>query len=243
MISELAIIENGTTMGEDCSIEACAIIKRGTRLGEHVRVDHHVVVGGLPQDLHFNPTTNSGVRIGKNTVLREGVTVSRASQIGEHTIIGEDCYLMSNSHVGHDAVLGDHVILTNGVLLAGFVNVGDFCVLGGGAVFHQFVRVGEGAIVSGGSRIGHDVPPFALASDVNRVRGLNIVGMKRRNFTSEEISDVRACYKRVYFAPGDPAKKAETALAENFAKTDRGRQFLMFFQSTSRGFVRSVNER
>lgn len=242
MIEDLSLIDPNAVLGKDCSIAAFAVIKAGVVLADRVTVDHHAVIGGLPQDLHFDPTTVSGVIVGEGTVIREGVTINRATKPEGHTIVGKDCFLMGNSHLGHDVQLGDNVILANGVLLGGHVTVGGHCFLGGGAVFHQFIRIGESAIVSGGSRMAHDVPPFVIASDLNRVRGLNLVGMKRRNFTQEEIGDIKACYKAVYFQSGNPAKKARVALDAGLPKTSRGEQFLRFFDSGTRSFIRSDRE-
>ncbi|WOO42657.1 acyl-ACP--UDP-N-acetylglucosamine O-acyltransferase [Rubellicoccus peritrichatus] len=243
MSDNFALIDPTAKLGAACSIAAFAVIKAGVTLADRVTVDHHAVIGGLPQDLHFDSATDSGVIIGEGTVIREGVTINRATKPGGNTVVGANCFLMANSHLGHDVQLGDHVILANGVLLGGHIIVEDHCFLGGAAVFHQYIRVGEGAIISGGSRMAHDVPPFALASDYSRIRGLNLIGMKRRGFSQEEISDVKACYKAVYFQPGDPARKAKAALDSGLFKTSRGEHFLRFFESGKRGFIRSDNER
>lgn len=243
MCEDLALIDSSARLGKDCTVAAFAVIKAGVTLGDSVTVDHHAVIGGLPQDLHFDVSIESGVIIGDGTIIREGVTINRATKPGGNTVVGANCFLMGNSHLGHDVQLGDNVILANGVLLGGHIVVEDHCFLGGAAVFHQFVRVGEGAIISGGSRMAHDVPPFALASDYSKIRGLNLIGMKRRGFSQEEISDVKACYKAVYFQPGDPARKAKAALESGLAITKRGEHFLRFFESSKRGFIRSDNER
>ncbi len=242
-ISPHALVDSNAVFGAGCSVAAFAVIKAGVELAENVTVDHHAVIGGLPQDLHFDAATQSGVKVGAGTVIREGVTINRATKPSGFTTVGKNCFLMANAHLGHDVQLGDRVILANGVLLAGHVQVGNHVFIGGGAVFHQFVRIGEGAIVQGGSRMSLDIPPFVLASGLNTASGLNLVGLKRRGFSQEEISDIKACYKALYFQPGDPVKKAQAANEAGLAKTARGRQFLAFFKDSKRRYIRSLNER
>lgn len=242
-IDAQAIVEPGAVVGEGCYVAAFAVVKKCVELGINVSVDHHAIIGGLPQDLHFDGTTQSGVKIGANTVIREGVTINRATRPGGTTATGENCYLMANAHLGHDVVIGDRVILANGVLLAGHIQVQDHVFLGGGSVFHQHLRIGEGAIVQGGSRMSLDIPPFVMASGYNTVSGLNMVGLKRRGFSVEEIADVKASYKAVYFHSGDPVKKAFAAVESGLGSTSRGRQFLDFFIQNKRRYIRSLRER
>ena len=124
-VGPFAIVEAGATLGAGCRLAAHAIVKARAELGAGVRVDHFAVVGGDPQDLSFDPATESGTRIGDRTVIREHVTVHRATKAGENTVIGADGLLMAGSHVAHDCVLGDHVILANGCMLGGHVHVGE----------------------------------------------------------------------------------------------------------------------
>lgn len=241
-INQDAWLEAGCEVDKSCTVAPFAMIRRGSILEAHVVVDCHAVIGGLPQDLSFDPQTESGVRVGVGTVIREGVTINRATAPGGYTTVGHSCYLMANCHLGHDVKVGDHVVIANGALLGGHVTVGDHCFLSGNAVFHQFIRIGESAIVSGGSRMAHDIPPFVLATERNRARGLNIVGMQRRGLSASEISDVKACYKAVFFHSGDPLSKAEKARQEGLAETDYGRIFLDFFIPSKRGYIRSANK-
>ncbi|MEM9227545.1 MAG: acyl-ACP--UDP-N-acetylglucosamine O-acyltransferase [Verrucomicrobiota bacterium] len=236
-IHDLALIEEGVTLGEGCRVAAYAVLKSGVTLGKDCLIDHHVIIGGEPQDLKFDPSTPSGVVIGPNTVLREGVTVHRATQSGMNTTIGADCLLMGNCHVGHDSVLGDNVILANGVLVAGHITVGDHAFISGNVVLHQHIRVGEGCIISGGSRIGLDVPPYVIADGKNTVAGLNLIGLKRRGHSAEEISDLKDCYRAVYMTKRTGSLQEKAAHAQ--AKTEMGQKFLQFFSQEKRGFIYS----
>jgi UDP-N-acetylglucosamine acyltransferase len=125
---------------------------RGNRIG------WGSIVGADPQDLHFNPQTDSGVELGESNTLREYVTIHRGSQAGGITRIGANNFLMTGVHLAHDVQMGDHNVLANNVLLAGHIQVGNKCFLGGGSVFHQFIHIGDYAIAQGNAAISQDIP-------------------------------------------------------------------------------------
>lgn len=236
------LIADGVTLGKEVIIDAFTVIKSGSVLGDNVRVDHFSVIGGDPQFLKFAPQTPSGVQIGARTVIREGVTINRSIHENGQTTVGADCFLMANSHVGHDCALGDHVVLANGVLLGGHVSVGSHVFIGGNAAVHQFCRIGEGVMIGGVARMTYDIPPFVTAANENEVAGLNLIGLKRRGFSTEEISDLKRCYRAVYLSKpaGSPEKKAAAARDAKLATTARGEQFLNFFTAeNSRGYIRA----
>ncbi len=242
-VGPYAIIEAGVRVGRGCRIGAMAILRRDTWLGENVTIDSHAVIGGNPQDVHFDPNKPSGVKIGAGSMIREGVTIHRSTRENGFTMIGEKVFIMANAHVAHDCVVGDHAIVVNGVLLAGHVEIQKHAFLGGAALFHQFVRVGESAIVSGGSRVAHDVPPFVLTAERSEVHGLNLVGLKRRGFGQEVIDDLKKMYKAVYGRAGNRRHYASTALNDCPPATAQGQQFLEFFlQPSKRGFIEPAVE-
>lgn len=258
MIHPTACIDASVEVPNDCVIGAFSVIERGVRLGRRVRIGEHVVIktgivlgddvevhagvvlGDDPQIVGQNFDFESGVVIGDRTVLREGVTVHRASQPNRQTRVGRDCLLMAYSHVGHDTVVGNHCILANLVLLAGCVTVEDYVFLSGGSMVHQFVHIGESAFVSGNAEITMHIPPFVTVLGRNVVSNLNLVGLQRRGFPSAEISDIKQQYRAVYGGDSLSFKnKAQSALEKGEFKTGRGRQFLEFFsnQTHDRGFV------
>ena len=147
---------------------------------------------------------------------------------------------MAFSHVGHDTHVGDHCILANQVLLAGCVTVQDYVFLSGGSMVHQFVHIGESAFVSGNSEITMHIPPFITVLDRNCIANLNVVGLQRRGFTSDEVADVKSLYRQIYDGESLSFKrKAADLLQKQAAKTEKGKQFLNFFlqEMPSRGFV------
>ncbi len=195
-IHPTALIQEGARLGACCVIHAHAVISGHCELGEGVVVHPFAVIGGDPQDVSFDANTQSGVRIGARTVIREHVTINRATKNGTSTEIGSDCFLMASCHVAHDCRVGDRVVITNAVLLAGHVLVGDRAFLGGGAVIHQFCRIGESAMIGGGARISRDVAPYTLATERNAMIGLNFVGLRRRGFPARSSTKSNAPSER-----------------------------------------------
>jgi UDP-N-acetylglucosamine acyltransferase len=234
-----AIVEDGAEVGAGCTVHAHAIVRRHTVLGERVVVHPFAVIGGDPQDLKFDPAVESGVRIGARTVLREHVTVNRATRPGGWTELGADCFLMATSHVAHDCRLGDGVVLANAVLLGGHVQVGSRAFLGGAAMFHQFVRIGESAMIGGGARVAQDVPPYAMAAERNEIVGLNLLGLRRRGLARDTVGEIKRAFRAVFLDSGNIRELAAAALRDGAYASDEARHFLEFFGGGKRGFARA----
>ncbi|MDR1254988.1 MAG: acyl-ACP--UDP-N-acetylglucosamine O-acyltransferase [Puniceicoccales bacterium] len=238
-------VEAGVVLGQNVVVDGHVILKKGTRLEDGVHVHNFACIGGDPQIKNLNGVFNSGVRIDTRTIIREGVTIHRASEADGMTTIGSDCLLMAYSHVGHDCRVGNGCTLANNVLLAGCVQVEDFVFLSGGSMVHQFVTLGESALVSGNAVITMHVPPFVTALERNQLKNLNVIGLRRRGFSTEEVTDVKACYRYV-FGHDNLAfqRKAQEALRIALPKTSKGRQFLEFFvkDKSDRGFVSPLSQ-
>lgn len=234
VVGAYAVIEDGVEIGSGTVIREHAIIRSGTILGKGCLVDAHVVIGGLPQDLSFNPKTPTGVRVGDGVTFREGVTINRATAEGSFTEIGNRCFLMANSHVGHDCTVGADTILANGVLLAGRVSVGEHVFLGGNAAVHQFVRVGKSAMIGGLGRVSQDMPPFCIMAERNDLIGLNLVGLQRRGVGRSTIKELKKLYHLVFGVAGRPKVLAEAALGDGLAQSDEAKHFLEFLAGESK---------
>lgn len=238
-IHPTALIEEGARLGQGCVIHAYAVIGRHAELGDGVVVHPFAVVGGDPQDLGFQEATITGVRVGARTVIREHVTISRATKTGDFTEIGADCFLMASCHVAHDCRIGERVVIANSVLLAGHVHIGDRVFLGGGAVIHQFCRIGEGVMIGGGARISRDVAPFTLAAERNAMIGLNVVGLRRRGLQREAFKELKRAYRTLDVPVGNLREIAAACIDSGEYSSPEARSFLIFYQSGRRGFVRS----
>lgn len=233
IVGAYAVIEDGVEIGSGTVIREHAVIRSGTIIGEHCVVDAHCVLGGLPQDLSFDPRIPTGVRIGNHVTFREGVTVNRATLEGSFTEVGDHAYMMATSHVGHDAKLGRHAVLGNGVMLGGKSFVGDYVFMGGSSGVHQYCRIGESAMVAGLARVTEDMPPFCMMAERNELIGLNLIGLKRRGFSRESIKELKKLYQLVYSVEGRPRILAAAALQDGLAATPEGRRFLEFMAAES----------
>lgn len=233
-------VHRDAVLGPHCVLETGVVVYGGSVLGEGVRVYPHAVIGGDPQFVGWDRTTVSGVRVGARTVLREGVTVHRSIYPATDTEIGDDGYVMAFAHIGHDCRVGDRVVIANGCQLAGHVEIGNAAFLGGGALFHQFVRVGCGVMVAGGAIVTKDIAPYLLVADRNRIAGLNQVGLRRSGLSADALADLKACYRAILRAPGNPTTLA-TALIDrpDFGMTGPGRAFIEFLiQPSKRGIAK-----
>ncbi len=234
-IGPFAIIEAGVRLGQGCSISAHAILKRRTVLGDGVKVDHFAVVGGDPQDLAFDSQIISRVEVGARTVIREHVTIHRATQADQATVIGPDGFLMAGSHVAHDCSLGKAVILANGCMLGGHVQVGDGAFISGGVAVHQFCRIGAGSLTSGNAVITEDVPPQALAHGRNELAGLNLIGLRRRAISAASITELKRAYHQVYSPGTTCTTQAQLAIDSGTYQSPEALAFLHFFLGGKRG--------
>jgi UDP-N-acetylglucosamine acyltransferase len=220
-IHSTAVIAGGARIAEDveigayCCVGEEAVIEAGVVLHSHVVVAGRTTIGAgtvvypfaslghPPQYIGFKREP-SGLVIGRNNVLREHVTMNSGTDTtGVPTTVGSNGYFMVGVHIAHDCKIGDNVVMANNATLGGHVSLGDFVIVGGLSAVHQNCRVGKYAMVGGCTGVATDIVPFALASGNRaRLRGLNIVGLKRRNFSSDDIRALRAAYRVLFLGPG-----------------------------------------
>jgi UDP-N-acetylglucosamine acyltransferase len=181
------------------------------------------------------------VEIGDRNVIREHVTIHRGTAADSKTDLGNDNFLMAGSHLGHNCAIGNKVIIANNCLLAGYVSVDDAAFLGGGCVFHQFMRIGRLAITQGASGFGKDIPPFVVAAGVNKVVGLNTLGLRRAGFTAEERAEIKAAFHLLY----ESGFNISQALAEARARTwsANAQSFFDFVANAERRGICSLRDR
>ena len=195
-VGPYAIIHERTRIGDRCRIGAFSTVHRGVSMGEGNQVSEHVVLGGLPQDLVFDPDGPSGVEIGANNRFREFSTVHRSTREDEPTRIGSDCFFMLSSHVAHDCVVEDRVIMANYTALAGHVQIGSRAFLSGHVLIHQFVRIGRLSMIAGLTAVVRDVLPFHLLGRDPAVHyGLNRVGLKRAGIEGERYRELESAWR------------------------------------------------
>jgi UDP-N-acetylglucosamine acyltransferase len=218
-IGPFCVIERDVTLGAGTVVRSHSIIRRYTTLGEGNLVDSFCSLGGWPQDLKFTPDTKSFLRVGDQNVFRENVTISRATTPGGATRVGNQTYWMAGSHAGHDATVEDEVVLASGVMLAGHCTVKRAAVLAGGSCVHQFTWVGERVMLQGLSGAAMHTPPYTIATDISRIAGLNMVGLRRApDVSDEDRAQVKDAF-RIFYRKG---LSAGDALAEMDAHEEWG---------------------
>ncbi|MBQ5889303.1 MAG: acyl-ACP--UDP-N-acetylglucosamine O-acyltransferase [Bacteroidaceae bacterium] len=197
-IEPFVYIEDNVVIGDNCHIMAHASVLSGTRMGNNNRVFHGAVVGGIPQDLKF-VGEDTTLEIGDNNTIRENVTLNRGTASKGKTVIGNNNLFMENCHIGHDSVVGNNCIIGNSSKIAGEVVVGDFAILSACVLVHQFSHLGDHIMVQGGSKVSMDIPPYIIAArDPLHYCGENIVGLRRRGFSSEAIRNIHETYRLLY---------------------------------------------
>jgi UDP-N-acetylglucosamine acyltransferase len=208
-----AEIDDDVEIGPFTTIGPQVRILAGTRIKSNVTIDGqvtigrdnviypNVVIGGEPQDISYRGT-DTKVVLGDYNIVREGVTINRASEKEDGiTRVGSHNFLMANCHIAHDCKLGDHIIMANGALLGGHVHVHDHASLSGGVAIHHFASVGSYSFISGLARVLHDVPPFMLVEgSPARPRCINIVALKRNEFPREAIDGLQEAHRLIYRA-------------------------------------------
>ena len=236
-IGPYAIVGGEALLGDDVEIAGHALLEGRVVLGPRVRVGHGAIVGAVPQDLKFAPDTPSGVRVGAGTVIREYVTIHRATKPEGWTEVGEECLLMAMSHVAHDCRLGDGVIAINYAGITGHCEIGDRATIGGLVGMVPFTRVGTFAYIGGCSKVNKDVPPFMLAEgNLATVRGVNVVGLRRAGIGPAERRALREAHRLLYRSGLRPAAALER-LRHELEPTRQIKELIAFVETARRGIL------
>jgi UDP-N-acetylglucosamine acyltransferase len=234
-VGPYAVIGPHVRIGDRTTIGAHAAIDGHTTLGAENRIFQLASVGAEPQDLKYRGEPGR-LEIGDRNLIREFATLNPGTAGGGMlTRVGDDNLVMNYAHVGHDSRVGSRCILANSSALAGHVTLEDFVIVGGLAAVHQFVRVGESALLGGGAMVTHDVPPFCNASgDRARLRGLNVIGLRRRGFDAARIRVIKQAYRLLFDADLALAEARARAAQELGAYPDVAR-LLAFIAASKRG--------
>ncbi len=236
IVSPYAIIENDVEIGDDCYIGPHAVIYNGARIGNRVKIHQSASVAHTPQDLKFG-NEESFFYVGDDTVIHEFATLHRGTKETGFSSIGKKCLLMAYSHVAHDTTVGDNCILANGVQIAGHVIIEDWVIIGGMTPVHQFCNVGQHAMVGGGFRVTQDVPPFILtAGEPLKFSGLNIIGLRRRGFSNDDITALKKAYNFLYDNSLN-ISQAKKIIKEELPENVCVQKTLEFLEKSKRGII------
>lgn len=197
-IGPFCYIDANVVLGSDNVLMNSVTLLSGTRIGEHNTIFPGAVIGAIPQDLKFRGEMTTA-EVGNHNTIRENVTINRGTAAKGRTVVGNNNLLMEGMHVGHDCLIGSGCIIGNSTKIAGEVVIDDFAILSANVLVHQFCHIGSYVMVSGGTRTAQDVPPFCIAArEPVAYCGLNMVGLKRRNFSMEVINALHAAYLILY---------------------------------------------
>lgn len=239
IIDPFAYIDSNVVIGDGCHIYPHACVLSGTRMGKNCNIYYGAVVGGIPQDLKF-VGEDTTVEIGDNNNIREFVTIHRGTASKGKTVVGNNCLIMAYCHVAHDCCLHDHIIMSNAVQLAGEVIVDDYAIISGGCLVHQFSRIGAHCMVQGGSKINKDIPPYSIVGrDPISYCGINSVGLRRRNFTPEQIHNIQDVYRYLYMS-GKNISEALECIKNELPDTPEREMIVNFVTASDRGIVRGI---
>jgi len=257
IVDRRAELADDVHVGPGCVIEGEVVIGQGTRLigqayirgpailGRGNIVYPFVCIGFEPQDRKYQDHT-AGVVIGDRNLLRESFTMHCASQDEHPTRMGDDNFLMTNSHIGHDTVVGDRCTLASGALIGGHCRLFDDVNIGGNGALHQFCRCGRLSFLGGLSAVAKDLPPFTMASGINNVVGLNLVGLRRNGVSPAAVDVVIVAFKTLYLSGHAMPAAIELLRQQADAKppgAELVRELAEFVETSERGLApHSVNK-
>jgi UDP-N-acetylglucosamine acyltransferase len=235
-IGEFCVVESDVAIGRDCVLEPHVYVKRWTTMGESNVISAGTVLGTDPLDKNFSGK-RSYLCIGSGNIIREHYTVSRGTEPESVTEIGDGNYIMTSGHIAHNCKIGNNTVICSCALVAGYVEVEDQAFISGGVVVHQFSKIGKLAMIGGNTRVNKDVPPFFLYSGFNvEAKGVNLVGLKRAGFSTEQIVALKKAYRILYRS----GLKLEDALCqiETEIRTPEAAHLVSFIRSSKRGICR-----
>ena len=256
MISPQAIIEEGARIGENVSVGPFSIIGEnvvigdGTTIGSHATIKGRTTIGRnnriyqfsslgeAPQSLSYKGEPTE-LHIGDDNTIREYCSLNMGTADGGGiTRIGNQNFLMAYVHIAHDCILGDHIIFANGASLAGHVTIGDYAILGGFTLIHQFCKVGAHVMTGINTVSFKDIPPFIkVAGNTASPFGLNVKGLQRRGFESEDISALKQAYRTLYRSSLS-FQDAMDRISEQAGGNRYVEEFLAFLANSERGVAR-----
>ncbi|MCX6158891.1 MAG: acyl-ACP--UDP-N-acetylglucosamine O-acyltransferase [Ignavibacteriota bacterium] len=235
-VGDFTVIKDDVEIGNNVEIGSNVIVDNGARISDNVKLHHGAVISTIPQDLKFAGEVST-LEIGENTIVREYATLNRGTVASGKTVVGKNCLLMAYAHVAHDCRVGNNVIIANSGNLGGHVEIDDWAIVGGIVAVHQFVKIGTHTILAGFTKAVKDIPPYIMAGDnPMRFEGLNVIGLKRRGFTPEQIDGIKEFYKILYRS-GLNISDAVKKIKESLPETAETNTILGFISGSTRGIL------
>lgn len=236
IIGPFCYIDDNTVIGNNNNLLNSVTIHTGARIGDNNEFFPGASISTKPQDLKFKGEVTT-CEIGNNNSIRENVTISRGTASKGKTIVGSNNLLMENMHIAHDCIIGSNIIIGNSTKLAGEVTVEDFAIISAAVLCHQFCNIGRNVMIQGGSRFSQDIPPYIIAGrDPIRYMGLNLVGLRRKGFSNEQIDQIHNAYRLLY---GEGTREENIQkIKDTMPLTTEIEHIIEFVQASSRGIIK-----
>ena len=236
-VGPFVFIDKNVVIGDNNVIMPNANILYGSRIGNGNRIFPGAVIGAIHQDLKFRGEETTA-EIGDNNTIRENVTINRGTAAKGKTIVGSNNLLMEGVHVAHDALIGSGCIIGNSTKMAGEIVIDDNAIVSAAVLMHQFCHVGSYVMIQGGCRFSKDIPPYIIAGrDPIAYCGINIVGLRRRGFTNEQIESIHNAYRIIYNS-GKNVTEAIAQIKEEMPMTPEITYIVSFVENSQRGIIR-----
>ena len=232
-IGPYCVVGDEVSLDEGVVLESHVVVVGKTTVGQRTHIYPFASIGHRPQDLKYRGEPSELV-VGADNVLREHVTMNPGTAGGGMlTRVGNHCLFMVGSHVAHDCRIGNNVIFANNATVGGHVSVEDYAILGGLSAVHQFVRIGRHAMIGGLSGVENDVIPYgSVLGNRAYLSGLNVIGLKRRGFTRDDIHNLRRAYRLMFAQEGTMAERL-TDVAELFGDNQAVMEIVDFIRGDS----------
>ncbi len=236
IIGPFCYIDKDVEIGNNNVFQNSVTINIGARIGDNNEIFPGASISTKPQDLKYKGE-EALCKIGNNNSIRENVTISRGTASKGVTIVGDNNLLMENMHIAHDCVVGNNCIIGNSTKLAGEVIVDDNAIISASVLIHQFCRVGSYVMIQGGSRTSQDIPPYIIAGkEPIRYASINIIGLRRRGFTNEQIEQLHEAYRLLYSK--GILKEGIEEIKKNLTMTKEIENIIDFVMNSNRGIIR-----
>lgn len=236
IIGPFCYIDADVVIGDSNVMQNSVTLNQGTRMGSGNEIFPGTSISTKPQDLKYRGETTT-CQIGDNNSIRENVTISRGTASKGTTIVGSNNLLMENMHIAHDCIIGNNCIIGNSTKFAGEVVVDDCAIISAEVLFHQFCHIGGYVMIQGGSRSSQDIPPYVICGkEPIKFAGLNLVGLRRRGYSNEQIETIREAYRLLYSK--GVLKDGIEEIKANLPITPEVKYIIEFVETSQRGIIR-----
>lgn len=238
-IEPFAIVHDNVIIGDNTKICSNVVLFPGTKIGANCVIFPGAVIGAVPQDLKFEGE-DTRVEIGDNTIIRECVTIHRATKDKWVTRVGNNCLIMTYVHIAHDCQIGDGVILASYVGLSGHCIIENNAILEGSVLMQQFIRVGEYAFIAGATLVRKDVPPFVKAArEPISYIGVNSIGLRRRGFEDKHVREIEDVYRTIFVLNNNISRGIQT-VKEQMPDSAYAQEIINFIEASDKGIIKGI---